>query len=100
MVCLFFVSREYSSDSQSKTSYFGPQLRSFSYLHVLELNIKMEVNVLNRQRVSELSLITSTLHRVAAQVVKKCCLREPVYFYNSSHCQMCKQHVASWDQFK
>lgn len=42
-----------------------------SYLHVLELNIKTEANVLNRVQLSELSLIISTVQRTAAQTGKK-----------------------------
>lgn len=58
---------------------------AFLYLYALELNIKMEVNVLNRQQLSELSDIGSFLHYTG--LWNKCCLREPVYFYNSSQCQ-------------
>lgn len=84
----------------NKNQLFWTTTVKLSYLHALELNIKMKLNVLNRQQLSELSLIISTLHRAVAQTVKKIsCLREPVYFYNSSQCQMCKQCFASWDQF-
>lgn len=55
----------------NKNQLFWTTTVKLSYLHALELNIKMKLNVLNRQQLSELSLIISTLHRAVAQTVKK-----------------------------